>query len=164
MILRDNIKRPAKKKQVSKFFEKYLTKYPQNYLFTVTDPKAVRILKKDIVNLLMKDIVRGTVNYEKTAQYFTKQFVAMMYEVVYQEYNRRIMYSDVFKHWIDDPNTINDKYVLKENDELFRSRSVYDYLYNDIALFYQSSEFGTPDFNILIGIPSKIKFSDTYLI
>lgn len=163
-MYRDNIKRPAKKKQTSKFFEKYLTKYPQNYLFTVTDPKAIRIIKKDIINLLIKDIARGTVNYEKVSQYFTKQFVAMMYEVVYDEYNRRIMYSDVFKHWINDPNTINDPRVVNENDELIRSRSVYDHLYNEIALFYQSSEFGTPDFNILKSIPSKIKFGDVYLI
>lgn len=162
-MYRDNIKKPSKKKQSSKFFDKYLIKYPQNYLFTVTDPKAVRTLKRDIINLLMKDIAKGTVNYEKTAQYFTRAFVYMMYMVVLQEYNRRIMYSEVFKDYVNRHGT-QDQLVVQETDELIRSRSVYDYLYRDIEMFYQSSEFGTPDFNILKAIPSKIKFGDAYLI
>lgn len=162
-MYKGNIKRPSKKKQSSKFFDKYLINFPQNYLFTVTDPKAVRALKRDIINLLMKDIAKGTVNYEKTAQYFTKQFVYIMYTTVLQEYNRRIMYSEVFKDYISRHGT-QDKLVVQETDELIRSRSVYDYLYRDIELFYQSSEYGTPDFNILKSIPSKIKFGDAYLI
>lgn len=162
-MYKGNIKRPSKKKQSSKFFDKYLINFPQNYLFTVTDPKAVRALKRDIINLLMKDIAKGTVNYEKTAQYFTKQFVYIMYTTVLQEYNRRIMYSEVFKDYISRHGT-QDKLVVQETDELIRSRSVYDYLYRDIEMFYQSSEFGTPDFNILKSIPSKIKFGDAYLI
>lgn len=162
-MYKGNIKRPSKKKQSSKFFDKYLINFPQNYLFTVTDPKAVRALKRDIINLLMKDIAKGTVNYEKTAQYFTKQFVYIMYTTVLQEYNRRIMYSEVFKDYIS-RHGAQDKLVVQETDELIRSRSVYDYLYRDIEMFYQSSEFGTPDFNILKSIPSKIKFGDAYLI
>ena len=162
-MYRDNIKKPSKKKQGSRFFDKYLIGYTQNYLFTVTDPKSVRALKKDIIHLLMKDIAKGTVNYEKTAQYFTKQFVYLMYNSVLQEYNRRIMYSEVFKDYINRHGT-QDQLVVQEADELIRSRSVYDYLYRDIELFYQSSEYGTPDFNILKSIPSKIKFGDAYLI
>jgi hypothetical protein len=162
-MYRGNIKKPSKKKQSSKFFDKYMLNYPQNYLFTVSEPKAVRTLKRDIINLLMKDIAKGTVNYEKTAQYFTKQFVYMMYNVVLQEYNRRIMYSEVFKDYINRHGT-QDQLVVQEADELIRSRSVYDCLYKDIELFYQSSEFGAPDFNILKSIPSKIKFGDAYLI
>lgn len=159
----NNIKKPTKKQQSSKFFDKYLVRYPQNYLFTVTEPKAVRVLKRDIISLLMKDIAKGTVNYEKTAQYFTKQFVYMMYTVVLQEYNRRIMYSEVFKDYINRHGS-QDQLVVQETDELIRSRSVYDYLYREIELFYQSSEFGTPDFNILKSVPSKIKYGDAYLI
>lgn len=159
----NNIKKPAKKKQSSKFFDKYLTKFPQNYLFTVTEPKAVKAVRRDIINLLMKDIAKGSVNYEKTAQYFTKQFVSLLYSAVLDEYNRRIMFSEVFKFYVN-AHTNKDQFVIQQTDELIRSRAVYDALYKDIELFYQSSEFGTPDFNILKSIPSKIKYSETYLI
>jgi hypothetical protein len=161
--MRDNIKKPHNKKQSSKFFDKYTTKFPKNYLFSINDPKSLRMVKRDIVNLLIKDIAKGTVNLKDTAVYFTQQFVSMIYFAVLDEYNSRIRDSEVFKYYIAH-NGDADRFVVEKCDELIRSRAVYDIIYRDIALFYQTSEYGTPDFNILQNMPNKIKYSDAYLI
>lgn len=163
MQFKNNIKRPSKKKATSKFFEKYLNNFPQNYLFTVSEPKKVNAIKSDIVHMLMKDIAKGTINFEKTGSYFTRGFVQLMYETVLEEYNNRIMYSKVFEFYsINAP--VRDLKVEKEMDMLIRSRAVYDILYRDIELFYLSSESGIPDFGILKNIPNKIKYSEAYLV
>lgn len=163
MQFKNNIKRPSKKKATSKFFEKYLNNFPQNYLFTVTEPKKVNAIKSDIVHMLMKDIAKGTINFEKTQSYFTRGFVQLMYETVLEEYNNRIMYSKVFEFYSINAQ-VRDLRVEKEMDMLIRSRAVYDILYRDIELFYLSSEAGTPDFGVLKNIPNKIKYSEAYLV
>lgn len=163
MQFKNNIKRPSKKKATSKFFEKYLNNFPQNYLFTVSEPKKVNAIKSDIVHMLMKDIAKGTINFEKTRNYFTRGFVQLMYETVLEEYNNRIMYSKVFEFYTINAQ-VRDLRVEKEMDMLIRSRAVYDILYRDIEMFYLSSEAGTPDFGILQNIPNKIKYSEAYLV
>lgn len=163
MQLKNNIKRPSKKKATSKFFDKYLNNFPQNYLLTVSEPKKVNAIKSDIIHMLMKDIAKGTVNFEKTGNFFTKGFVELMYTSVLEEYNNRIMYSKVFEFYSIN-SQVRDLRVEKEMDMLIRSRAVYDILYRDIELFYLSSEAGTPDFGVLKNIPNKIKFSEVYLV
>lgn len=163
MQFRNNIKRPSKKKATSKFFDKYMNNFPQNYLFTVSEPKKVNAIKVDIIHMLMKDIAKGTVNFEKTSSFFTRGFVQMMYDTVLEEYNNRIMYSKVFEFYSMN-NPVKDLRVEREMDTLIRSRAVYDVLYRDIEMFYLSSETGRPDFSILMNIPNKIKYSEAYLV
>lgn len=157
----NNVKNPSKKKQSSRFFDKYVFsgRFQQNYLFQVSDPKSIRSLKRDINNLLAKDIVKGTVNYEKTQQYFTPTFIEILYNVVFEELNHRIMLSSVFNTFYEQNPAVNDRQRIKNAcDEYNRSLAAYHIFYDGVAGFYSCLVNNRViNFDYLKAIPTKFK-------